>query len=56
VEVQALADDILQYSPSAIRLGLEAFDDLKRIPYAEAHNHMKQMLGDCIQTEDALKA
>ncbi len=52
-EVQALADEIFQYSPSAISLGLEAFDDLKRIPASEAHNHMKQMLGECIQTEDA---
>lgn len=52
-EVQSLVDELFQYSPSAISLGLEAFDDLKRIPASEAHNHMKQMLGECIQTEDA---
>ncbi|MES2621616.1 MAG: enoyl-CoA hydratase-related protein [Bacteroidota bacterium] len=52
-EVQALVDELFQYSPSAIRLGLEAFDDLRRIPASDAHNHMKQMLGECIQTEDA---
>ncbi len=52
-EVQALVDEIFQYSPSAIRLGLEAFDNLKSIPAAEAHRYLKQMLGECIQTEDA---
>ncbi len=52
-EVKALVDDILQYSPSAIRLGLEAFEVLKSIPASEAHNRMKQMLSLTIQTEDA---
>ena len=52
-EVQSLVDEIFQYSPSAIRLGLEAFDNLKNIPAAEAHSYLKQMLGECIQTEDA---
>lgn len=52
-EVQSLVDEIFQFSPSAIRLGLEAFDNLKNIPAAEAHSYLKQMLGECIQTEDA---
>ncbi|MFN8285926.1 MAG: enoyl-CoA hydratase-related protein [Chitinophagales bacterium] len=52
-EVQALVDDILQYSPSAIRLGLEAFELLRSTPQSEAHNRMKQMLSLTIQTEDA---
>ena len=52
-EVQALVDEIFQYSPSAIRLGLESFDNLKKIPAHEAHAYLKQMLGECIQTEDA---
>ncbi len=52
-EVQVLVNELFQYSPSAIRLGLEAFEDLKSIPAAEAHFHMKQMLGECLQTEDA---
>ncbi|HLP19359.1 MAG TPA: enoyl-CoA hydratase-related protein [Chitinophagales bacterium] len=52
-EVQALVNEIFQYSPSAIRLGLEAFDNLKRTPADEAHKYLKQMLGECIQTEDA---
>lgn len=52
-EVQSLVNEIFQYSPSAIRLGLEAFDNLKHIPAAEAHSYLKQMLGECVQTEDA---
>ena len=52
-EVQSLVDEIFQYSPSAIRLGLQAFDNLKNIPVAEAHNYLKEMLGKAIQTEDA---
>jgi len=52
-EVQNLVDEIFQFSPSAIRLGLEAFDHLKNIPAAEAHKYLKQMLGQTIQTEDA---
>ena len=52
-EVQSLVDEIFQFSPTAIRLGLEAFDNLKNIPEAEAHSYLKQMLGECIQTEDA---
>jgi len=52
-EVQSLVDEIFQYSPSAIRLGLEAYDNLKNTPAAEAHKYLKQMLGECIQTEDA---
>jgi len=52
-EVQALVDEIFQYSPSAIRLGLQAFDNLKNIPVADAHKYLKEMLGKAIQTEDA---
>ena len=51
--VQNLADEIMQYSPSAIRLGLKAFDELKSKSAAEAHTFLKQMLVDVIQTEDA---
>ena len=52
-EVKSLVDDILQYSPSGIRLGLEAYDDLKKLSGKEAHAHMKQMLTLALQTEDA---
>jgi enoyl-CoA hydratase/carnithine racemase len=52
-EVQTLVDEICQYSPSAIRLGLEAFDNLKKVPPGEAHIYLKQMLSLAIDTEDA---
>jgi len=52
-EVQSLVDEICQYSPSAIRLGLEAFDNLKKVPAADAHTYLKQMLSLAIDTEDA---
>jgi enoyl-CoA hydratase/carnithine racemase len=52
-DVQALVDEILKHSPSAIRLGLEAFDHLKKIPDAEAHSYLKKMLSQAIKTEDA---
>ena len=52
-EVQNLVDEICQYSPSAIKLGLEAFDNLKKVPAAEAHTYLKQMLSLAIDTEDA---
>jgi enoyl-CoA hydratase/carnithine racemase len=52
-EVNALVEEIFQYSPSGIRLGLEAYDNLKNVEPGEAHNYLKQMLGEALQTEDA---
>jgi enoyl-CoA hydratase/carnithine racemase len=52
-EVQALVDDILQYSPSGIRLGLEAYDALRQLDGKDAHAQMKHMLSQALQTEDA---
>ena len=52
-EVQSLVDEIFQFSPSAIRLGLQAYDNLKNIPASDAHKYLKDMLGKAIQTEDA---
>ncbi|MBL0310288.1 MAG: enoyl-CoA hydratase/isomerase family protein [Bacteroidetes bacterium] len=51
--VQALADELMQYSPSGIRLGLEAFENLKSVPAEEAHAYMKQMFGEAQRTDDA---
>lgn len=53
VEVQALAEELIQYSPAAIRLGLEAFDRLRHIPDTEAHSYLRKMLSNAIKTEDA---
>lgn len=52
-EVQQLVDEIFQYSPSAIRLGLEAYDNLKNVPPGEAHTYLKQMLSLALATDDA---
>lgn len=52
-EVQSLVDEIFQYSPSAIKLGLQAYGNLKNIPAAEANKYLMDMLGKAIQTEDA---
>lgn len=53
--VQSLVEELFQYSPSAIRLGLEAYDNLKRVEAADAHSYLKQMLGEALQTEDAVE-
>lgn len=52
-EVNTLVQEILQFSPSAIRLGIEAYDTLINTPPDNPHSYLKQMLGECIQTEDA---
>lgn len=52
-EVKALSEEFMQYSPSGIRLGLEAYENLNNIPAAEAHTYLKQMFGEAQQTEDA---
>jgi enoyl-CoA hydratase/carnithine racemase len=51
--VQNLINEISQYSPSAIRLGLKAYDKLKTKTAAEAHSYLKQMLMEVVQTDDA---
>ncbi|MBS1593743.1 MAG: enoyl-CoA hydratase/isomerase family protein [Bacteroidetes bacterium] len=53
IEVQALVDDLLQYSPSGISLGLQAYNDLQSISGKDAQSHMKHMLGLALQTADA---
>lgn len=52
-EVSALVQEIFQFSPSAIRLGLEANDQLKNLSDAEAHGYLKHMFEKAIKTEDA---
>jgi enoyl-CoA hydratase/carnithine racemase len=52
-EVESMVNELFQYSPSAIRLGLKAYDDLKNLSGADAHKHMKKMLEETLQTEDA---
>jgi enoyl-CoA hydratase/carnithine racemase len=54
-QIAALAADICQYSPSAIRMGLTAFDELRNIPAAEQHQYLSNMLMQTLQTEDAME-
>ena len=54
-EIATLAADICQYSPSAIRMGLTAFDELRNIPAAEQHQYLSNMLMQTLQTEDAME-
>lgn len=53
MEVESILQNILQYSPAAIRLGLQAYNDLKKLSGAEAQLHMKKMLTEALQTDDA---
>ena len=51
--IDSLLDDILKNSPGAIRLGLEAFDEVKRIDATGHHKYLQQMLFRAIQSPDA---
>lgn len=51
--IQSLVEEFNQYSPSGIRLGLEAYENLKKVPAHEAHIYLKQMFTEAQQTEDA---
>lgn len=51
--VTALVDDIKQYSPAAIRKGLEAYYTMQSKQGGELHNYMFEMLGKTLETKDA---
>lgn len=51
--VHALVEQICQNSPTAIRLGLKALQDLKTITNQEQHTFLHKRLMDVIQTQDA---
>ncbi len=52
-EVETLTQSICKQSPSAIRMGLEAFDNMRSISTHEIHAYLKKMLGKVLQTQDA---
>jgi enoyl-CoA hydratase/carnithine racemase len=54
-EVQDLVNEIFQYSPSGIRMGLEALDTIRNLPDNEIHAYLRQMFGESLQTEDAIE-
>ena len=53
VAVDELVDDIMTNSPTAIRMGLEAFHTMRNLPGNERHAYLREQLMQCIQTQDA---
>jgi len=51
--VVGLIQELKQNSPSALRLGLKAFDHLRSLPGDQVHAYLKQMLTETIATADA---
>ncbi|MEM6269306.1 MAG: enoyl-CoA hydratase-related protein [Bacteroidota bacterium] len=51
--VETLVREITANSPVAIRLGLEAWDELRRLPAAEHHTYLRSMLFRAFQSPDA---
>lgn len=52
-QTQSLLTEICENSPTAIRMGLEAYDALRQKSQPAAHAYLKGMLNDLIKTEDA---
>jgi len=53
VVLTELLNELLENSPMAIRMGLEAYDTLRSTDPAEHHQYLKSMLFRSIQTPDA---
>lgn len=51
--VARLCETICAGSPTAIRNGLRAFDEMRHIPRNEAHGFLKSMLAATLKSEDA---
>ncbi|EAY26782.1 enoyl-CoA hydratase-related protein [Microscilla marina] len=51
--VDALVQEIFANSPSAVRLGLKAFDEMRNISESEQQAYLANMLGQTIMTKDA---
>jgi len=51
--VNKLLEEIFDSSPSAIRLGLKAYDEMRNVPEAELHPYLAQILAEIIKTKDA---
>jgi enoyl-CoA hydratase/carnithine racemase len=51
--VQNLVADIKEQSPTAIRLGLKAFQEMKSKNADDKHKYLHAMLMQCLQSKDA---
>nr|WP_026999610.1 enoyl-CoA hydratase-related protein [Eisenibacter elegans] len=52
-QVAGLLEELSQNSPSAIRLGLKAYDQMRSLGQEQLHGYLAQMLQETIQTADA---
>lgn len=52
-ETEVLLGEILANSPTAIRMGLEAFHLMRDLPASDRHAYLREQLMQCIQTNDA---
>ncbi|MCB0511185.1 MAG: enoyl-CoA hydratase/isomerase family protein [Bacteroidetes bacterium] len=53
LRVQELIGEIKEQSPTAIRLGLKAFQEMKTKNAEEKHKYLHTMLMDCLKSKDA---
>ncbi len=53
--VQQLCEELCQFSPTAIRMGLKAYHQLQYKTAGEAHEYLHKMLMQLVQTEDAIE-
>ena len=51
--VTSLVEDLKNQSPSAIRLGLKAYQEMDSIPAEKQHQYLHKMLVQVLQTKDA---
>jgi enoyl-CoA hydratase/carnithine racemase len=51
--VQQLVADIKEQSPTALRLGLKAFQEMKSKNADDKHKYLHAMLMQCLQSKDA---
>ena len=51
--VENLVNEIKEQSPSAIRLGLQAYEELASVPKEEEHKYLHKMLMQVLTSKDA---
>lgn len=52
-EVRTLAAELLQGSPTAMQMGLRAYQEMQRLPDDQQHAYLQGMLQEALKTEDA---
>lgn len=52
-DVNALVEELKTLSPSAIRLGLKAWQEMKEVPADKQHAYLQNMLQEILKTKDA---